>query len=59
MSKNVEQEMAEIVRTVMDNGRAASQEELEAEFDFEASEQGWTDEEIKKAVDSPWFPTFS
>lgn len=57
-SRNVEQEMIEIVRIVMDNGRAQTQEELEGEFDFEAIEQGWTDEEIEQAINSPWFPAF-
>lgn len=55
--RNVEVEMAEVIRTVMDNGRAATQVELEGEFEFEAGEQGWTDEEIRRAIASPWFPT--
>lgn len=55
---NVEQEMAEIIRTVNDNGRASNQEEFENEFEFEATEQGWTPEQVKEAIDSPWFPQF-
>ena len=56
MARNVEAEMADIIRTVIENGRAATQEELEVEFEFEAAEQGWTDEEIQAAIQSPWFP---
>lgn len=55
MNRNVEIEMAEIVRDVMDNGRAATQAELENEFEFAASEAGWTEEEIQAAIQSPWF----
>ena len=53
---NIEAKMAKIIRTVIENGRAATQEELEVEFEFEAAEQGWTDEEIQAAIQSPWFP---
>lgn len=56
MERNVEIEMAKIIRDVMENGRAATQSELENEFEFAASEAGWTDEEIKAAIASPWFP---
>jgi len=56
MTRIVEMEMAEIVRCVMDNGRAATQIELENEFEFAASERGWTAEEIRRAIESPWFP---
>jgi hypothetical protein len=48
--------MREIVNEIVENGRASTQEALENEFEFEASEQGWTDEKIKAAIDSPWFP---
>ena len=47
----------EIVQEVMENGRAVDQTELENEFLFTASEDGWTDEEIQEAIESPWFPT--
>jgi len=50
-------DFAKIVSTVIDNGLAATQVELENEFEFEATQQGWTDEEIKEAIDSPWFPS--
>jgi hypothetical protein len=56
MSRNVEVEMAELVREVMDNGRAADQTELESEFEFAATDAGWTNEEIQQAIASPWFP---
>lgn len=55
MNRNVEIEMAEIVRDIIENGRAANQTELENEFEFSASEAGWTDEEIQAAIESPWF----
>ena len=56
MARNVEAEMADIIRTVIENGRAATQEELEVEFEFEAVNRGWADEEIQAAIQSPWFP---
>ena len=49
-------DFADVARTVMENGRAANQAELKNEFEFEASEQGWTDEEIQEAINSPFFP---
>lgn len=54
-NRNVEVEMAKIIQDVIENGRAADQTELENEFEFAASEEGWTDEEIQTAVASPWF----
>lgn len=50
--------MSEIIKTITENGRATTQEELINEFEFEAQEQGWTDEEIKIAIGSDWFPAF-
>ena len=58
MNRNTDQEMVQIVNTVMENGRAASQKELVIEFEFEATEQGWEEEEIEAAIKSPWFPKF-
>jgi predicted transcriptional regulator len=46
----------EIVTRIIENGRVATNEELEVEFEFDASEQGWTDEKIKAALESTWFP---
>ena len=47
----------EIVQEIVENGRATDQTELENEFSFTASEDGWSDEKIREAIDSPWFPT--
>lgn len=49
----------EILESIFSNGRVsqdAGWAEIENEFDFEASEQGWTDQEIKEAISSDWFP---
>lgn len=48
--------MPQIVRQLIENGRASTQEELIAEFEFEASEKNWSIEEIRAAIKSPWFP---
>jgi len=48
--------VTEIVREIMENGRAADQTELENEFLWTASEDGWTDERIKRAIADPLFP---
>lgn len=48
----------EIIKTITENGRltTGTQEELENEFEFEASEQGLSDSEIQEAIVSGWFP---
>lgn len=48
----------EIAQKIIENGRATNNEELENEFEFEAAEQGWAEEEISEALLSPWFPWF-
>ena len=50
--------MAEIVERIVANGAAATNEELEIQFEFYATEDGWTDQEIQEALNSPWFPWF-
>lgn len=47
---------AKIVSEIVENGRAANNDELRNEFEFEASEQGFNDDEIQEAMNSPWFP---
>ena len=56
MDRNPIKEMADVVRTVMGNGLAANNIELEGEFTFEAQERGWTAEEIAYALESHLFP---
>lgn len=46
----------EIAQEIMENGLATTQEELENQFEYFAREAGWSDEEIKAAIESPWFP---
>lgn len=46
----------EIVQKITSDGRVATNEELEIQFAFFASEEGWTDEEIKYALQGEWFP---
>ena len=48
--------MSEIVQEIIENGRASSQEELVVEFEFEAAEQNWSEDEIREAINNPWFP---
>ncbi len=47
---------AEIITLIVGDGLVSSQETLETEFELEASDQGWSDEEIQAAIKSPWFP---
>jgi len=49
-------DFAALVTEIMENGRANSQEELENEFEFLATEREWTEEEIRAALGSDWFP---
>jgi hypothetical protein len=49
-------ETTKIVKSIIENGRAANNDELQNEFEFEASEKGFNDDEIKAALESPWFP---
>jgi hypothetical protein len=54
--------LREILEEIFDNGRvtsSSSQEELINEFEFSATENGWSDEEIKNAISSEWFPQLS
>jgi len=51
--------MVQIMQDLYDNGiitAETSREEINGEFEFAATENGWTDEEIKEALESPWFP---
>lgn len=48
--------MNEIATRIIENGTAATNEELENQFEYAASEDGWTDDKIKDALVSPWFP---
>lgn len=50
-------DFAPIVQRIMENALAATDEELAEQFQFFADEQGWSDEEIKAALASPWFPS--
>jgi len=49
-------EISKIVSEIVENGRAVNNTELENEFEFSASEAGYGDDEIKEALESPWFP---
>ena len=49
-------ETTQIVTSVIENGRAANNDELRNEFEFVATEAGFSDDEIKAALESPWFP---
>lgn len=49
-------ETTHIVTSIVENGRAANNDELSHEFEFAASEAGFSDDEIKAALESPWFP---
>lgn len=51
-------EIVKIATDVVEWGRVESgtNEELQNEFEFEAQEQGFSREEIKAAIESPWFP---
>jgi hypothetical protein len=49
-------ETTEIVTSIIENGRAANNDELRNEFEFEASEKGFSDAEIQEALSSEWFP---
>lgn len=46
----------QIAEEIISNGNAATNTELENEFEFAASEEGYSDDEIKAAIASPWFP---
>jgi hypothetical protein len=46
----------QIVNEIVENGRATNNEELENEFIFEATEAGFSDDEIADALNSEWFP---
>lgn len=49
---------AEIIESVEENGLVtddSTSEEREEQFDFEASEQGMSDEEIEDVKSSNWF----
>jgi hypothetical protein len=50
--------MNEIATRIIENAEASTNEELENQFEFYATEDGWTEEEIKVALESPWFPNF-
>ena len=49
-------ETTKIVTSIIENGRAANNDELRSEFEFEASEKGFSDDEIQEALSSEWFP---
>mgnify|MGYP006921388727 FL=1 len=49
-------ETTKIVASIIENGRAANNDELRNEFEFEASEKGFSDAEIQEALSSEWFP---
>jgi len=58
--RNRKMSMREILENIFDNGRVtpdSSQNELEEQFDFEATENGWSIKEIKEAIKSQWFPS--
>lgn len=50
------QTTATIVTRIINDGRAANNEELINEFEFDAAEAGMTDSEIEDALNSNWFP---
>lgn len=50
--------MTEIVEKIVADGGAKNNEELEVQFEFFATEDNWTDQEIQEALSSPWFPWF-
>ena len=54
-----ENEITKNASEIIANGRAATNTELENEFEFAASEAGYSDEEINEAFKSPWFPWFN
>lgn len=49
-------EATKIVARIVENGRAANNEELKNEFEFDASNAGFNNEEIEDVLKSPWFP---
>lgn len=49
----------QIVSRIVENGRASTNEELENQFEFDANEAGYSDDEIKNALASKWFPWIS
>lgn len=48
----LQSEAARIIRTIIENGRPATVEE----FEFSASEQGWSQGQIDAVKGSPWLP---
>lgn len=50
-------DFAPIVKRIMENGIAKTNQELQNQFEFFAGEAGWSDEEIQQALNSPWFPS--
>jgi len=46
----------QIVTSIIENGRVTSNDELRHEFEFVATEAGFSDDKIKAALESPWFP---
>lgn len=46
----------DIVKRIIQDGRAQDNTELEIEFTFDAQELGWDDDYIAAAMQSPWFP---
>ena len=49
-------ELGPVVRDITENGMAADNTDLEIQFEYVASERGWSDEDIKLALKNPWFP---
>ena len=48
--------MHQIAQEIMDNALAVSCEDFDNEFDFAATENRWTAEEIEEAQESIWYP---
>ena len=48
----------EIILRIIEDGLVENNTELENEFVFAATEAGCSDEEIRDAMASPWFPWF-